>query len=153
MVRFNKFAVGDVVHLTEFAGFNAAVRSRTYEVTKVPVGKAGVNYTAKVVGGTLTGEPYTGRGVRAPEGCFEAGPAEKQNYATAMAHFEQMERFVLGEVVTVKNVTGGSKWKYAAGQKFVVVATRGEKVNVAKLGGEGDRYWKMNPRSLTKVEV
>ena len=56
--------------------------------------------------------------------------------------------FELGEVVTVPKGVASNKWQYPAGQKFVVIKTSLDRVNIAKMGGEGGRYWRMNPSSL-----
>lgn len=62
-----------------------------------------------------------------------------------------VNNFALGTVVKVTNAPRSAKWQYSADQKFVVVAVRSDTVNIAKLGGEYNRYWKMSPRSLEIV--
>ena len=62
------------------------------------------------------------------------------------------EHFTLGEVVTVKHAPNSAKWRYTRDQKFVVIRSS-DKINIVKLGGDGDRYWRMQPSSLVRVEV
>lgn len=37
-------------------------------------------------------------------------------------------------------------------QLFTVIANRGDRVNIAKLGGDGDRYWRTSPGTLEVVD-
>lgn len=59
--------------------------------------------------------------------------------------YEPVNIFACGEVVTWNSPQAG-------GDLFVVLADKGQKVNIAKLGGDNDRYWRVsNRRSLTVV--
>jgi hypothetical protein len=57
-------------------------------------------------------------------------------------------------VVTVdtSRVGLGPKWAYPDGQLFVVLADKGTHLNVAKLGGDGGRYWRLPADTLTLVD-
>lgn len=54
--------------------------------------------------------------------------------------------------VTVPAGARVSKWTYPASTLFVVLGVR-DRVKVAKLGGEGGRYWNLPAEWLTVVEL
>jgi hypothetical protein len=45
----------------------------------------------------------------------------------------------------------GNGDKIAHGALFIVLADKGDKVNITPLGGDGGRYWRMPPRNLEAV--
>lgn len=64
---------------------------------------------------------------------------------------EREDRFyglVAGTVVQVTRPVNNKKWTYHPEQLFVVMKHNYDLVNIARLGGDGDRYWRMTPESL-----
>lgn len=59
--------------------------------------------------------------------------------------------FVLGEVVTT--TLPQAVRTHGVDAKYAVIALRADRVNVAKLGGEGNRYWKISPELVHKVTL
>lgn len=103
-------------------------------------------------GQTLRGKPRMFEVSTLPDN----GQAEKTIYGALAQNAESelaRERFVTGQVVTVTAEGRGRKWNYPDEQKFVVIKVGADRVNIAKLGGEEGRYWRMSRGLLVKVEV
>jgi len=63
------------------------------------------------------------------------------------------KRWVLGEVCTLTNATIARVSQKRGSEiypttKFVVLAQKGDTINVARLGGDNDRYWRFDVASL-----
>lgn len=85
-----------------------------------------------------------GRGLRAPKWMIV-----DPNYDAAppVPETEAYVSYYAGEVVRITGFGG----KYDG--LYVVLVDKGERVNVAKLGGDGNRYLRIPRRSLTKVDA
>ena len=137
------FAVGDLVRLAEDVGTKAQ-RATVWRVTAlVPVkGQNRTDYSLEPVSG--------GRGLRAQ--AVHLDPADDAT-VLQMAALPAAERLYVGTVVVAKpeaRLRGADPFT-----RLVVIAegTDGT-VRVAKLGGDGGRYWtKVRPMLLQKVEV
>lgn len=87
-------------------------------------------------------------------GCFEkvTDPvliAAAQNTLKAIP----TKRWVLGEVCTLNNdmisrINQKRGSEIYPTTKFVVIATKGDTINVARLGGDNDRYWRFDVANL-----
>lgn len=116
-------------------------------------GQAGQVYTVrKMLNVNLEVENDKGQVLRGKPHMFEA-TGESTPYIDIVRKLEAAPTFILGEVVTVPRAPATKKWHYLMGQKFVVIAIRDRTVNIAKLGGDNDRYWRLDPHSLEKAEV
>lgn len=71
--------------------------------------------------------------------------------ATAAEEVSIPELFDIGEVVRVPHGVNSGKWAYTKDQLFVVIKQGPDRVNIVKLGGDGGRYWRMDPSSLERV--
>lgn len=60
----------------------------------------------------------------------------------------RFDGFTAGTVVRVTRPVNNKKWTYHPEQLFVVMKHNFDLVNIARLGGDGDRYWRMSPESL-----
>ncbi len=116
------FARGDLV-VVKPAYARPADRGVTYRITKVmPV--------------NLVVEPVTGgRGLKAPKDMFAPAPT---NPADKGATVETPVPLWPATVITV----AGPGWKQPPGQLYVVLRDNGDKVSIARLGGDGGRYWR-----------
>jgi len=85
-------------------------------------------------------EPVGGGGALA---CPHSMVAAHNGDAPVVATSSVRERFWAGQVVTVINKAG----------LFVVLVDKGKRVNVAVLGGEQGRYWRVPPSSLAGVSL
>lgn len=103
-------------------------------------------WTIKSIGpkNTVVIPEVGGRGLRAPHYLI-IDPVERDSSFPEAAPFVP---FHAGEVVSV--VGFGGKYE---GDHYVVLADKGEKINVAKLGGDNDRYLRVARRSLVKVDL
>lgn len=86
-----------------------------------------------------------GRGLRAPHYLVIDPVASDSSVKVEAIPFVSYDA---GEVVVINGYGG----KYA-GQHFVVLVDKGEKINVAKLGGDSGRYLRVVRSSLAKVEL
>lgn len=87
-----------------------------------------------------------GRGLRAPHSMVR--PASEGAIATVVAF---RSPYVLGALV---RYTGPSNAKIRTGELHVVLKDDGgDRIRTAKLGGDGDRYWRLPPRHLAEVPV
>jgi hypothetical protein len=128
------YRVGDFVMV---AGMYARPRDRgvIYRVTKVMP----VNIVAEPVHG--------GRPIKGKPDLFVPAPADAHTSATVSTIAYQAP-LSCGEVVTV----AGPGWRQPAEQLYVVLRESPDgKVKLARLGGEGGRYWPSIPRSMVTV--
>lgn len=104
-------------------------------------------WTIKSIGpkNTVVVPEAGGRGLRAPHYLI-IDPVEGN--PTSFPEAAPYVPFYAGEVVTV--VGFGGKYE---GDHYVVLTDKGEKINVAKLGGDSDRYLRVGRRSLVKVDL
>ena len=104
-------------------------------------------WTIKSIGpkNTVVVPEAGGRGLRAPHYLI-IYPVEGDSPSFPEA--APFVPFYAGEVVTV--VGFGGKYE---GDHYVVLTDKGEKINVAKLGGDSDRYLRVGRRSLVKVDL
>ena len=93
-------------------------------------------------------EDGIGRGINYPKasllplGADEAPPA-----AQAVTTVERiLTPFVLGDIVT-------STYGPVAGKPLVVIRDNGNRISAAPLGGDGDRYVRLDKRSCTKRDL
>lgn len=62
--------------------------------------------------------------------------------------------FTLGTVIRVKRRPSSAKWTYKDGALFAVIGvTSSDQVKIALLGGDDNRYWRMNPDALEIVKT
>lgn len=85
-----------------------------------------------------------GRGLRAPHYLLTDAPVTLTNGMT-LTEVPMPTFFELGEVVRVLD------GKFAG--LYVVIADKGEKVNLAKLGGDKDRYLRTTKRGIERVSL
>lgn len=65
-----------------------------------------------------------------------------------------LSSFTLGTVVRLKKRLNNAKWTYKDGALFAVIGvTTRDQVKVALLGGDDNRYWRLNPEALEIVNV
>jgi hypothetical protein len=93
------------------------------------------NYTLSPV--NTDGSPASGRGAKMP------GYLLHQYNPNAPAGRRPVPgpHFVVGELVTIRGRDG----------VWVVLADKVDKVNIVKLGGDGDRYLRAHPAALTRL--
>lgn len=97
-----------------------------------------------------------GRGLRAP---YSVLLPEAAGETSATVTFEPYRApLVQGTLVRVNPSASKIQREYQinggdSSQLFVVVADKGERVNIVKLGGDSGRYWRVSPTSLTTVDV
>jgi len=103
-------------------------------------------WTIKSIGpkNTVLTPENGGRGLRAPHYLIVDAREGDAPAAPAVPFVD----YHAGEVVRVEGFGG----KYA-NDLWVVLVDKGEKVNVAKLGGDGNRYLRVGRRSLVKVDL
>jgi hypothetical protein len=91
-----------------------------------------------------------GRGISYPAEVLLPATDENLAKATTARPFVPREFFVCGEVVTfARSAPKG----FDLDSPFVVLKDNGEKVNVAPLGGDEDRYWRVPHAGLTKRNI
>jgi hypothetical protein len=133
------FRVGDkVTPDPDFPGHLSDTLGQSFTVVKVNR----VNLTLSHDGG--------GRGYRCPPASLLPATEENLAKATTPRPFQPREFFTAGELVTVKSPSG----KVSESEPMVVLKDDGRgKVNITKLGGDGDRYWRWPATSLVKRDV
>lgn len=88
-----------------------------------------------------------GRGLRYPPALLLPATPENLESKPVGCPFRELEFFSAGEIVTVSG-------RHAEpGAPYVVLKCDGEKANVAKLGGDGDRYWRGPVSMLTRRDL
>lgn len=124
-----------VVVNPDYPGVRANVLGRVYVVDRV---------NPKNV--VCRPEDGVGRGINYPKESLL--PATDENIAKAAAPrpYEPREFFTCGEIVTTKVPVKGRE----ADEPFIVLKDDGNKVNIALLGGDNDRYWRMPASGLVK---
>src|ERR1044072_969132 len=130
------FAKGDRVMFAEDAPVRDNPRHLVFTVEAVPQGRR-KNYYIRAAAGS--GQYSVGADM--------LRPAPEGNATVVSVPFVAREIFVLGEVVPVRS--GGGR--IPPDEPYVVTKNDGSnKVNIAKLGGEGDRYWRWPAAGLVK---
>ncbi|GGK36652.1 hypothetical protein GCM10010124_31620 [Pilimelia terevasa] len=133
------FANGDLVVLAPYYT-RRTTAGVVYRVNEIDGGKKSVRATS-VVGGRVIRADFDG---------WRLAPADLAAAALAKASASGADpaAVVEGAVVTI----AGRGWKQPAGQLFVVTRRAGdEKVRVARLGGDGGRYWPSVPLAFVTV--
>jgi hypothetical protein len=123
-------AVGDVVTVHPFAA-TKAVRGVYFRVTKTPVGARGVNYVAQPLRG--------GQGIKAARDIFvKVTDPDELRAANGQAEAAPADPITLGSVVRFKHPHNDMERYRFAVIKIGVDST----VNLARLGGAGNRYFR-----------
>jgi len=103
----------------------AKVNPKTYKLA--PVGTDG---------------PGMGRNLVAPHSFVRQAGPDHEGPATGTVTFAPVrEPFYAGEVITARGKDGF----------WVVIADKDRRVNIARLGGDGGRYWRFPPTALTRA--
>jgi hypothetical protein len=133
------FRVGDkVTPDPDFPGHLSDTLGQSFTVTKVNR----VNLTLSRDGG--------GRGYRCPPASLLPATEENLKKAFTPRPFQLREFFTAGEIVTVKSPSG----QVSVGEPMIVLKDGANgKVNITKLGGDGDRYYRWPATSLVKRDV
>lgn len=134
----SKFKVGDkVTPDIDYPGLPEATLGRVFTVAKINP----KNIRATADDG--------GRGINFPEAALLPATPENVNKLTTHRPFVPREFFCAGEIATFVRPPNG----HSAESPFVVLKDNGEKVNVALLGGEDDRYWRVPHSGLVKRDL
>ena len=111
----------------------------------------GVWTVAKVNPKTYLLEQAGRRGLRAPHTmCDLYVPGDTTTVPPTYDPRGDLPMLYPGEIV---RYSGTERKGLVNGALYVVLADKFEKVNVAKLGGDGGTYWRLTPRNLKRVDA
>lgn len=132
------FSIGDKVTPLNTDGVPAACLGRIYTVRKINK----VNLSCDADDG--------GRGISFPPHLLTAATEDTLNAGLSIGRpYVPREFFPMGTIVTLKRA-----WRdWSPDTPLVVIADKGQRVNVTLLGGNEDRYLRTSPESLVTRDM